>query len=68
MPQWSEDDCSFLKSSRCHRHYLSTYLRSISYVPTDLAKFKGLLTKTKVIKGFSAKLKVLKDWHQIKGF
>ena len=27
---------------------------------TDLAKFKGLLIKIKVIKGFSAKLKVLK--------
>ena len=40
----------------------------ISYVLTDLAKFKGLLIKIKVIKGFSAKglqpnqrfLKVLK--------
>ena len=28
---------------------------SISYVLTDLAKFKGLLIKIKVIKGFSAK-------------
>ena len=26
-----------------------------TYVQTDLAKFKGLLTKIKVIKGFSAK-------------
>ena len=34
----------------------------------DLAKFKGLLIKIKVIKGFSAKLKVLKDCNQIKGF
>ena len=41
---------------------------SISYVLTDLAKFKGLLIKIKVIKGFSAKLKVLKDCNQIKGF
>ena len=41
---------------------------SISYVQTDLAKFKGLLTKIKVIKGFSAKLKVLKDCNHIKGF
>ena len=41
---------------------------SISYVQTDLAKFKGLLIKIKVIKGFSAKLKVLKDCNQIKGF
>ena len=40
---------------------------SISYVQTDLAKFKGLLIKIKVIKGFSAKLKVLKDCNQIKG-
>ena len=39
-----------------------------SYVLTDLAKFKGLLIKIKVIKGFSAKLKVLKDCNQIKGF
>ena len=35
---------------------------------SDLAKFKGLLLKIKVIKGFSAKLKVLKDCNQIKGF
>ena len=41
---------------------------SISYVQTDLAKFKGLSIKIKVIKGFSAKLKVLKDFNQIKGF
>ena len=41
---------------------------SISYVLTDLAKFKGLLIKIKVIKGFSAKLKVLKNCNQIKGF
>ena len=34
----------------------------------DLEKFKGLLIKIKVIKGFSAKLKVLKDCNQIKGF
>ena len=39
-----------------------------SYVHTDLAKFKGLLIKIKVIKCFSAKLKVLKDCNQIKGF
>ena len=39
-----------------------------SYVQTDLAKFKGLLIKIKAIKGFSAKLKVLKDCNQIKGF
>ena len=40
----------------------------ISYSQTDIAKFKGLLIKIKVIKGFSAKLKVLKDCNQIKGF
>ena len=39
-----------------------------SYVHTDLAKFKGLLIKIKVIKGFSAKYKVLKVCNQIKGF
>ena len=33
----------------------------ISYAQNDLAKFKGLLIKIKVIKGFSGKLKVLKD-------
>ena len=33
-----------------------------------LQNFKGLLFKIKVIKGFSAKLKVLKDCNQIKGF
>ena len=49
-------------------YYFSTYLWPISYVQTDLAKFKGLLIKIKVIKGFSAKLKVLKDCNQIKGF
>ena len=35
---------------------------------TDLEKFKGLLIKIKVIKGFPAKLKVLKDCNQIKDF
>ena len=59
-----KDEYSFLKSSRC----FSTYLWSISYVQTEIAKFKGLLIKIKVIKGFSAKLKVLKDCSQIKGF
>ena len=39
-----------------------------SYVLTDLGKFKGLLNKIKVIKGFQAKLKVLKDCNKIKGF
>ena len=38
------------------------------YAQTDLEKFKGLLIKIKIIKGFSAKLKVLKDCNQIKGF
>ena len=38
--------------------FLSTYLWSISYVQTYLAKIKGLLIKIKVIKGFSAKYKV----------
>ena len=33
-----------------------------------LQNFKGLLIKIKVIKGFSAKFKVLKDFNQIKGF
>ena len=33
----------------------------------DVAKFEGLLIKIKVIKGVSAKLKVLKDCNQIKG-
>ena len=33
-----------------------------------LQKYKGLLIKIKVIKGFSATLKVLKDCNQIKGF
>ena len=40
----------------------------ISDAKTDLAKFKGLLIRIKVFKGFSAKLKVLKDCNQIKGF
>ena len=43
-------------------------IRMVNYVLTDLAKFKGLFIKIKVIKGFSAKLKVLKDCNQIKGF
>ena len=47
---------------------MSTYVWSFSYVQADLANFKGLLIKIKVIKGFSAKLKVLKDCNQIKGF
>ena len=33
-----------------------------------LQKYKGLLIKIKVIKGFLDKLKVLKDCNQIKGF
>ena len=40
----------------------------ISYAQTDLEKVIGLFIKIKVIKGFSAKLKVLKDCNQIKGF
>ena len=48
LNEWSEDENSFLKSSRC----FSTYLWSISYVQTDIANFKGLLFKIKVIKGF----------------
>ena len=40
----------------------------ISYAQTDHEKVKGLFIKIKVIKGFSAKLKVLKDCNQIKGF
>ena len=58
------DEYSFLKSSIC----FSTYVLSISYVQTDIEKFKGLLIKIKVIKGFSAKLKVLKDCNQNKRF
>ena len=48
-----------------HQHIM---YRLICYAKTDLEKFKGLLIKIKVIKGFSAKLKVLKDCNQIKGF
>ena len=40
----------------------------ICYAQTGLEKVKGLLIKIKVIKGFSAKLKVLKDCNQNKGF
>ena len=40
----------------------------ISYAQTDLEKVKGLLIKIKVIKGFSAKSKELKDCNQIKSF
>ena len=40
----------------------------ISYAQTDLEKVKGLFIKIMVIKSFSAKLKVLKDCNQIKGF
>ena len=48
-------------------HYFSAYLWSIYFAQTNLAKFKGFLIKIKVIKGFSANLKVLKDCNQIKG-
>ena len=37
----------------------------ICYAQTDLEKVKGLFIKIKVIKGFSAKFKVLKDCSQI---
>ena len=47
---------------------ITCLFRSISSVQTELAKFKGLLIKIKVIEGFSAKLKVLKDCNLIKGF
>ena len=59
---------SFAEKLKISRSLLVTYVWSISYVQTDLAKFKGLLIKVKVIKGFSAKLQVLKDCNQIKGF
>ena len=45
---------------------LVTNVWSIFYVQTDLSKFKGLLIKIKVIKGFSAKLKVLKIATKLK--
>ena len=40
----------------------------VYFLCSEIAKFKGLFIKIKVIKGFSAKLKVLKDCNQIKGF
>ena len=48
------------------RHYLSTYVWSISFVLTDLANFKGLLIKIKVIKGFSSKLKDIRNATKLK--
>ena len=34
----------------------------------QIAKYKGFLIEIKVFIGFSAKLKVLKDFNKIKGF
>ena len=41
---------------------------SILLLHLQIAKYKGFLIKIQVFIGFSAKLKVLKDFTKIKGF
>ena len=48
--------------------HLITNQYNLLIIQTDLEKIKGLSIKIKVNKGFSAKLKVLKDSNQNKGF
>ena len=47
---------------------LHTCIYSVLLLHLQIAKYKGDLIKIKVFTGFSAKLKVLKDFNKIKGF
>ena len=44
------------------------HIYSVLFLHLQIAKYKGFLIKRKVFIGFSAKLKVLKDFNKIKGF
>ena len=44
------------------------HIYSLLLLHLQIVKYKGLLIKIKVSIGFSAKLKVFKDFNKIKGF
>ena len=44
------------------------HIYSVLLLHLQIAKYKGFLIKIKVFIGFSNKLKVLKDFNEIKGF
>ena len=48
--------------------YQMLHIYSVFLLHLQIAKNKGFLIKIKVFIGFSAKLKVLKDFNKIKGF
>ena len=48
--------------------YQMLRIYSILLLHYQIGKYKGFLIKIKVFIGFSAKLKVLKDFNKIKGF
>ena len=47
--------------------YQMLHIYSVLLLHLQIAKYKCFLTKIKVFIGFSAKLKVLKDFNKIKG-
>ena len=44
------------------------HIYSVLFLHLQVAKYKVFLIKIQVLTGFSAKLKVLKDFNKIKGF
>ena len=48
--------------------YKMLHIYSVYLLHLQIAKHKGFLIKIQVFTGFSAKLKVLKDFNKIKGF
>ena len=48
--------------------YEMLHIYSVIFLHLQIAKYEGFLIKIKVFIGFSAKLKVLKDFNKIKGF
>ena len=55
-------------SNRTMCCYQMLHIYSALLLHLQIAKYKGFLIKIKVFIGFSAKLKVLKDFNKIKGF
>ena len=49
-------------------YYQMLHIYSVLLLHLQIAKYKGFLIKIKVFIGFSAKLKILKDFNKIKGF
>ena len=48
--------------------YEMLHISSAVLLHLQIAKYKGFLVQIQVFTGFSAKLKVLKDFNKIKGF